>query len=83
MFWHVKPAWQLCLPSSHSSTSATQRRGVRAQRGGGGGGWQAPACTPHHDLDDDTATLTGLLCSTRHCPKHSEMDLFTRCSRQA
>ena len=50
---------------------------------GRGGGWQAPACTPHHDLDDDTATLTELLCSTRHCPKHSEMDLFTRRSRQA
>lgn len=31
MFWHEKPAWQLCVPVTHSSTSATQRLGIRGR----------------------------------------------------
>ena len=38
MLWHTAPAWQLCVPSSHSSTSARETRPhVR--------GWWAPAHT--------------------------------------
>lgn len=38
MLWHTAPAWQLCVPSSHSSTSARETRPhVR--------GWRAPAHT--------------------------------------
>lgn len=44
MFWHVKPAWQLCVPSSHSSTSGTQRHGVRD--------WQASRPLPAHPCHD-------------------------------
>lgn len=32
MFWHEKPAWQLCVPVTHSSTSATQRLGIRGRK---------------------------------------------------
>lgn len=32
VFWHEKPAWQLCVPITHSSMSATQKLGIRDRR---------------------------------------------------
>lgn len=46
MFWHEKPGWQLCVPVTHSSTSATQRLDIRGGWEAGVGGRWAPTSHP-------------------------------------
>lgn len=93
MLWHTEPAWQLCVPSSHSSTSATQTRpGVRGRRAG-----RPLPAHPHSDLDGykgllrhrelpwsmpavtTASPLTERCRATRRCPKGPETYLFTQC----